>query len=78
MDVEFRRPAAEYFFPALLIVAIAVTTAVFNFLGPVAGIKSTYVLLGLLFASVIYYTHGETPSTRTSWMSREMSLPVRS
>ena len=66
MDVEFRRPAAEYFFPALLIVAIAVTTAVFNFLGPVAGIKSTYVLLGLLFASVIYYTHGETPSTRTS------------
>lgn len=66
MDIEFWRPAAEYFFPALLIVAITVTTTVFNFLGPVAGIKSSYVLLGLLFASIIYYTHGETPSTQAS------------
>lgn len=66
MAIEFRRLAAEYFFPALLIVAITVTTAVFNFLGSVAGIKSSYVLLGLLFASVIYYTHGEAPSTRVS------------
>lgn len=66
MVVEVRHLASTYFFPALLAVAIIVTTTVFELLGPIAGIKSGYVLLGLLFASIVYYTHGETPSARVS------------
>ncbi|GAA0553196.1 hypothetical protein ABNG02_03125 [Halorubrum ejinorense] len=64
MAVGIRPQVSKYFLPALLAVAIAVTTTVFEFLGPVAGIKSGYVLLGLLFASLVYYTH--TPSTLVS------------
>ncbi len=63
MAVEVRRPAPQYLFPALLIIAAAVTTAVFGLLGPIAGIKSGYALLGLLFGSIVYYVHeGTQPS----------------
>jgi len=63
MSVEVRRPPPQYFFPVLLIAAAAVTTAVFGLLGPIAGIKSGYVLLGLLFGSVVYYVHRGTQAS---------------
>lgn len=66
MVAEVRRPTSQYFFPTLLAVAILVTIAVFGVLGPVPGIKSGYVFLGLLFASIVYHVHKETPSTQVS------------
>lgn len=57
MSVEARIPSVQYVLPGLLAAATVATIAVFSLLGPVAGIKSGYVLIGLLFASVVYYAH---------------------
>lgn len=66
MVVELRRLTSEYYFPTLLVAAALLTVTVFGTLGPVAGIKSGYVLLGLLFASIVYYVHKERSPTQAS------------
>lgn len=66
MTVEVRGPLFRLFFPVLMAVAALVTTAVFGVLGPVAGIKSGYVLLGLLVASLVYYTRVDARPTETA------------
>jgi hypothetical protein len=59
MSVEARTPPVQYVLPGLLAAATVATIAVFSLLGPVAGIKSGYVLIGLLFAAVVYYAHDD-------------------
>ena len=61
MLVEARRLASQYFLPTLLVVAIIAMVTALEVLGPIASIKSGYLFLGVLFASVVYYVHEETP-----------------
>lgn len=42
------------FFPSLVTMSLVVSVVAFGALGPVAGIKSGYVLIGLLFAVTVY------------------------
>lgn len=51
----------ELFFPSLVTIALFASIAAFEILGPVVGIKSGYVLIGLLLA-VTLYNYAESDS----------------
>lgn len=59
MAVGYRRLVSELFLPGLMTVALLTSVGVFGVLGPVAGLKSAYVFLGLLIAFTVYREHGE-------------------
>ncbi|MDS0284659.1 hypothetical protein [Haloarcula onubensis] len=61
MEVTNWTRITDLFFPALLAAALFASAVAFRVLGPVAGIKSWYVLIGLLFAVTVYgYTQTTT------------------
>ena len=62
MSIGLRRSFSSIYFPALLIFAFLTSVAVFWVLGPVAGIKSGYVFIGLTFAFVVYHAYEKTHS----------------
>ncbi|MFD1597917.1 hypothetical protein [Halobellus rarus] len=54
----YPRIILRLFLPAALLLALITSVTAFQLLGPVAGIKSGYILIGLLFAVVLYLAVG--------------------
>lgn len=63
MAVESERLFSKLLLPGLMTLALLTSVVVFGILGPVAGIKSGYVFLGLLMAFAVYQGHSDPHPT---------------
>jgi hypothetical protein len=60
MNILTRRSVYRLFYPASISAALLVSAMAFMLLGPVVGIKSAYVLLGLVLSCGLFYTYNST------------------